>query len=93
MYVSCLSSSNLKWEGQWANITLGKKQSSDSFDSGKVVLIYPVHHNTILHILDTILKVLTKKICLKIKSSLVGDHFFYSRDLNVWFRGDIIGRN
>ena len=24
---------------------------------------------------------------------LVGDHFLYSRDLNVWFRGDIVRRN
>ena len=24
---------------------------------------------------------------------LVGDHYLYSCDLNVWFRGDIVGRN
>ena len=27
------------------------------------------------------------------RASLVGDHFPYSHDLNVWFRGDIVGRN
>ena len=29
----------------------------------------------------------------KKKGSLVGDHFLYSHDLNVWFRGDIVGRS
>ena len=50
-----------------------------------------------LHILHafhhTLLKVLTRKICLTIKSFIVGDHFLYSCDLNVWFRGDIVRRN
>ena len=27
------------------------------------------------------------------RASLVGDHFLYSHNLNVWFRGDIVGRN
>ena len=27
------------------------------------------------------------------KVSFVGDHFLYSHDLNVWFRGGIVGRN
>ena len=27
------------------------------------------------------------------RASLVGDHFLYSRDLNAWFRADIVGRN
>ena len=27
------------------------------------------------------------------KASLVGDHFLYSHDLNMWFRADIVGRN
>ena len=27
------------------------------------------------------------------RASLVGDHFVYSCDLHVWFRGDIVGRN
>ena len=25
--------------------------------------------------------------------SLVGDHFLYSHDINVWFSGDIVRRN
>ena len=32
-------------------------------------------------------------ICLTVRASLVGDHFLYSHDLNVWFRGDIVRRN
>ena len=27
------------------------------------------------------------------KASFIGDHFLYSHDLNVWFRGDIVRRN
>ena len=27
------------------------------------------------------------------KASFVGDHFLYSHDLNMWFRGDIVRRN
>ena len=27
------------------------------------------------------------------RAYLVGDHFLYSHDHNVWFRGDIVGRN
>ena len=49
-----------------------------------------------MHILHTVLytfpKVLTRRICLTNKS-LVGDHFLYSHDLNVWFRDDIVRRN
>ena len=34
-------------------------------------------------VLNTFLKVLKRRICLTVKSSLVVDHFPYSRDLNV----------
>ena len=27
------------------------------------------------------------------KQSRVGDHFFYSHNLTVWFRGDTMGRS
>ena len=37
--------------------------------------------------------VTTKRICLTIKASLVGDQFLYSHDLDVCFRGDMIGEN
>ena len=47
-----------------------------------------------MHILRTVLytfcKVWTKRIC---RASLVGDHFLYSPDLNVQFKGDAAGRN
>ena len=54
-----------------------------NFSSG----LDPLHANISMHILLTVLyvspKVLTKRICLKIKSFLFGDHFLYSRDPNV----------
>ena len=57
-------------------------------------LSYP---NISMHILHTVLytfpKVLTRRICLPIKASPIGDHFLNSHDLNVWFRSDIPGRN
>ena len=51
-----------------------------------------------MHILNTVLytfpKVLTRRVCFKtIKTSLVGDHFPYSRDLSVSLWGDIVRRN
>ena len=29
----------------------------------------------------------------KSEAALIGDHFLYSHDLNVWFRGDIVRRD
>ena len=29
----------------------------------------------------------------KSEAALIGDHFLYSHDLNVWFRADIVRRN
>ena len=43
--------------------------------------------------LYTFFKVLIRRICLTIKSFLNDDHFLYSHDLNVRFRGDIVRRN
>ena len=34
-----------------------------------------------------------QKIMSTTRVSLVGDHFLYSHDLNVWFRDDIVRRN
>ena len=55
-------------------------------------MINPLHPNISMHILHTVLytflKVLTRRICLTIKASQVGDHFLYSHGLNVCFRGD-----
>ena len=50
-----------------------------------------LHLNISMHILQTVLhtffKVLTRTIYLKQSlASLVGDHFLYSHDLNVWSR-------
>ena len=60
------------------------------------VIINPLHPSISGHILHTVLytfpKVLTRRICLTIKASQVGDHFLYSHDLNVCFRGDSDGR-
>ena len=46
-----------------------------------------------LTVLFTFLKVLTRRICVTIKSFFFNDHFLYSHDLNVRFSGDIVRRN
>ena len=57
-----------------------------------IININPLHPNISGQILHTVLytfpKVLTRRICLTIKASQVGDHFLYSHGLNVCFRGD-----
>ena len=64
----------------------------------KSILVNPLHPNISIHFLHTVLytfpMILTKRICLTIKSffSCIGDHFLYSHDLNVCFRGDTDGR-
>ena len=59
-------------------------------------LLNPLYPNIKMHILHTIPetfpKILTRKICQP-RASFVGDHFLYSRDVNVGFRGDIVRRN
>ena len=49
----------------------------------------PLHANTPVHILPTLLftfpLALTRRICLTIKASEVGDHFLNSHDLNWWY--------
>ena len=62
----------------------------------KCLNINPLNPNISLHILLTVLytfpKVLIRRFCLIIKASLVGDHFLYYCDLNVYIRGDILRR-
>ena len=41
----------------------------------------------------TVCKVLTRRICLTIKNFFIFWSFPCSRDLDVWFRGDIVRRN
>ena len=52
--------------------------------------VNPLHPNIRMHILHTVfytfLKVLMRRICWTVRSSLVVDHFLDSHDLNVWFR-------
>ena len=47
----------------------------------------PLHSNISMHILHTVLttflKVLTRRIGQQSRASFVGDHFLYSRDLNL----------
>ena len=60
-------------------------------------MVDPLKPNISMHILHTVLYtfsyVLPRRICLTIKASLVGDHFFYSPDLSVRFKGDLTERN
>ena len=59
--------------------------------------VNPLHPLVSIHILHTVLGTYfimpIRRICLTIKSFLVGDHFFYSCNLCVWFKGDIVRRN
>ena len=52
-----------------------------------VLIMDPLHPIISMHILHTALytclKVLNRRICLTVKSSLVVDHFLYSYNLNV----------
>ena len=70
--------------------------ASQSLVTYSCYILTPLHPNISVHILHTVLytslKVLTMGICVRIKSFLFSDHFLYSCDLNVWFRGDIIRR-
>ena len=55
------------------------------FRSEGRVFINPIHPDISIHILltllQTILLVLTRRICLAIKACLVGNHLLYSHDL------------
>lgn len=44
-------------------------------------------------LLSRYLKAPTRRICLQIETLSVADHFLWSHDLNVWFRGYIVKRN
>ena len=59
-------------------------------------LINPLNTNINMHILHAVLdifpEVLTRRICLTIKSFFGCDHFLCSHDLNVGSRGDIVMR-
>ena len=60
-------------------------------------VFHPLHPNIRMHILHSVLytfpNVLAGRICLTITGSSVDYHFLYSRDLDVWLRGDIERRN
>ena len=48
-----------------------------------------------MFILHTVPHVFSKVLTIVKQSSvtLIGDHFLYSHDLNLWFSGDIVERN
>ena len=54
---------------------------------GGVMLLDPLHPDISMYILLTVLYifpgVLTRRICLKSRALLIGDHFLDSHDLNV----------
>ena len=50
-------------------------------------------HMSVCTILYSLPIVLTRKICLTIKSFFCGFHFLYYREIHVKFRGDIVRRN
>ena len=73
--------------------------------AGYYLFVYPLNSNSfnplhlnismhILHIvLHTILSCWQGEFVEQSRASLVVDHFPYSHNLNVWFRGDIVRRN
>ena len=69
----------------------------DEMNTRGKCLAYPLPPNIRMHILHVVLysfpKVLEKEFVEKSRAPLVGDHFPYSRDLTVYLRGDIMGRN
>ena len=48
---------------------------------------------SIMQIISTTVKGLQGEFVKQSKASSIGDHFLYSHDLNVWFRGDTVRRN
>ena len=81
--IYCITYEEFLWYWMWI---LFFKSDSHCFP------VNPLHPNISMHILHTVLftspKELTRRICLTIKSFFFGDHFLYSHNLNVWFRGD-----
>ena len=63
----------------------------------EMVHFNPLHPHISMHILHTFLCTLLwywqREFVKQSRASLVGDHFLYSRDLNVWFRADNVRRN
>ena len=55
--------------------------------------IISVHVHILCTVLYTFPEVWTRRIFEKSTFSLVGDHFLYSHDLNVWFKGETVRRN
>ena len=55
-----------------------------------LTLYTPTSAYILYTVLHTFSKELTRRICLKIKSFFVIDHFLYSCILNVWFRGETV---
>ena len=81
--IYCITYEEFLWYWMWI---LFFKSCSHCFP------VNPLQPNISMHILHTVLftspKVLTRRICLTIKSFFFGDHSLYSHNLNVWFRGD-----
>ena len=64
----------------------------------RLQLFSPLHHNIIMHILHKgfsicFLKWWQGECASQSRESLVGDHFLYSCDPYVWFRGITVRRN
>ena len=63
----------------------------------QLVSLNPLNSKISVHLLCTVVYIfpfiLTRRICSTIKASQVGNHFFYSCNINVWFKSDIVRRN
>ena len=56
-------------------------------------MINPLHLNMGMHILLNVLNTFPKVLPKKLRTALVGDHFFYSGDLHLLSKGVNVRRN
>ena len=106
-YVLCKPSTGIAFPaGSKRVITSGRVANKNSGSNSSLshgvrdiqflfLTIYTLKSGCIFSILFSIhfLKCWREEFVWQSRTSLVGDHFLYSRDPRVWFRGDIVRRN
>ena len=100
--IECAANSmNLTMNGLGGDVDESKFRNPQALSEDEIVErlseALRLYNRVSIHTLHTVLciftKVLTRRICLTIKVSQVGDHLFYSHDINMWFSGDMARRN
>ena len=74
---------------------LGQVRDCSFYQGEEVLKIYSLTSLCIISILFSthLPRCWQGEVLKQSRASLVGDHFLYFHNLNVWFRGDIVGRN